>query len=165
MLPHDVFTFYSRSANAPPGKGVHERGDPAQYRDLARIHDWRKQLSNFDTGTKPFVWTGEDVLRDPFPEGTAWRSIEHVFQGTKFKVTAPFVDPSEPRGNKKRRTYTPQDYVDAAMRFTLNSGDPIGAGDGVEAQRNRKLLWLEAEDFPRWDQVSSAVMASAAKAK
>ena len=161
----DVFVFYSSSADKPPGRGVHEQGNPANYKELDRIPDWRKKLSNFDTGTTPFVWTGNDVLQDPFPDGTAWRSIEHVFQGTKFKVTAPFVDPSQPRGNKKPRSYTPQDDLDAAMRFTVNSGDSIGAGEGADAQHNRKLMWLNKEDFPRWDELSSAVMASAAKAK
>jgi hypothetical protein len=161
----DVFVFYSSSADKPPGRGVHEQGNPANYKELDRIPDWRKKLSNFDTGTTPFVWTGNDVLQDPFPDGTAWRSIEHVFQGTKFKVTAPFVDPSQPRGNKKPRSYTPQDYLDAAMRFTVNSGDSIGAGEGADAQHNRKLMWLNKEDFPRWDELSGAVMASAAKAK
>jgi len=73
MSAQDQFVFYSKSADVRPGKGAHEHvDDPAAYRALAAVPNWRKMLSNFDAA--PFVWTGSDVLPVPYPAGAAWRS-------------------------------------------------------------------------------------------
>ena len=166
MGTQDQFVFYSKSADVRPGKGAHEHvDDPAAYRALAGVPHWRKMLSNFDAA--PFVWTGSDVLPVPYPPGTAWRTIEHVFQSAKFWTTAPYVAGifRNVKGTKKRRAFSPEDFREVALRFTLNSGDPLGQGDGQDAQRGRKLLWLEPEELARWAALSQQVMASAARAK
>jgi len=137
----DVFVFKSNSADKTPGKGVHEHLMKGHtYPELSKIKDWRRMLSNFDVDE--FEWTGKDVLQEPFPEKTRWNSIEHVFQGAKHWW----------KGHKKE-----------ALRFTLNSGDSIGKGDGAEAQKHRKLVKID--DMSGWDELSWKVMSSAAEAK
>jgi len=137
----DVFVFKSNSADKPPGKGVHEHIVKGHaYPELSKIKDWRRMLSNFDVAE--FEWTGKDVLPDPFPEKTRWNSIEHAFQGAKHWW----------KGHKKE-----------ALRFTLNSGDAIGKGDGAEAQKHRKLVKID--DMSGWEELSWKVMSSAAESK
>jgi hypothetical protein len=137
----DIFVFKSNSADKLPGKGVNEELVKGHsYPELSKIKDWRRMLSNFDVAE--FEWTGEDVLPEPFPEKTRWNSIEHAFQGAKHWW----------KGHKKE-----------ALRFTLNSGDIIGKGDGAEAQKNRKLVKID--DLSGWDELSWKVMASSAEAK
>jgi hypothetical protein len=137
----DVFVFKSNSADKAPGKGVNENLVKGHtYPELSKIKDWRRMLSNFDVAE--FEWTGEDVLPEPFPAKTRWNSIEHAFQGAKHWW----------KGHKKE-----------ALRFTLNSGDTIGKGDGAEAQKNRKLVKID--DMDGWDELSWKIMASASEAK
>ncbi len=136
----DVFVFMSKSADVKPGKGKQEHvKDKFAYTELSKIPKWRSMFSNFDVA--PFEWTGEDVLAKPFPAGTRWNSIEHVFQGSKFRHY----------GFKE------------ADKFTMNSGDPIGLGDGAMAQSKRKLKLIS--DMSDWNDLSWKVMASAARAK
>jgi predicted NAD-dependent protein-ADP-ribosyltransferase YbiA (DUF1768 family)/DNA-directed RNA polymerase subunit E'/Rpb7 len=136
----DVFVFMSKSADVKPGKGKNEQvKDKFAYTELSKIPKWRSMLSNFDVA--PFEWTGEDVLAKPFASGTRWNSIEHVFQGSKFRHY----------GFKE------------ADKFTMNSGDPIGLGDGAMAQSKRKLKLIS--DMSDWEDLSWKVMASAARAK
>jgi ribA/ribD-fused uncharacterized protein len=75
--------------------------------------------------------------------GHTYRTIEHVFQAEKIRL----VDPK------------------LARRFTVESGDPIGQGDGAVAQANRKLVILPAAKLKQWSQISDDVMASAARKK
>jgi len=71
-----VFRFYSKSAAKPfPGKGQGELLGPEgrdHYLELAKIPDWRKKLDNF--------WLAEFKL-----DGHKWSSVEHYYQGSKFK--------------------------------------------------------------------------------
>jgi len=74
-----VFMFYSKSQNKPPGKGAGEKipaGEVDKFTKLAAIKDWRKVLSNF--------------YIDPFEkDGKTWNTVEHLYQGSKFKEGNP----------------------------------------------------------------------------
>jgi predicted NAD-dependent protein-ADP-ribosyltransferase YbiA (DUF1768 family) len=75
-----VFCFHSSSASKPkPGKGVDESIPPekeGEYKELAKIENWRRMLSNFYI--KPFEL-----------DGKRWNSVEHYYQGSKFKKENP----------------------------------------------------------------------------
>jgi len=74
-----VFMFYSKSQNKPPGKGAGEKilaADVDRFAKLAAMKDWRKVLSNF--------------YIDPFEkDGKTWNTVEHFYQGSKFKEGNP----------------------------------------------------------------------------
>jgi len=128
-----TFVFYSKSADAKPGKGAHEYMNPSdasQFEALSKVKDWRKVLSNFD--------------ECPFQcEGKTYNTIEHVFQSKKIAIADPIQ----------------------AERFTVESGDPIGQGDGKMAQSKRKLVKLTPEQMNRWDHMKRDVMKEAARQK
>lgn len=136
-LAKDKLVFKSTSADKKPGAGVHESvADSSVYSGLARIKDWRRHLSNFDC-SDTFAWQG------PFAKPYTFRSVEHAFQAAKIHL----ADPA------------------AAYRFTLESGDPIGAGDGSVAQKHRRLMKLSPAQLTIWASISNGVMKSAAEAK
>jgi predicted NAD-dependent protein-ADP-ribosyltransferase YbiA (DUF1768 family) len=69
-------------------------------------------------------------------EGKRYNSVEHAFQSYKIALV-----------DKEKAEY-----------FTLDSGHPIGMGDGAIAQKNRKLVVLNAEQLAHWDSIKDNIM-------
>lgn len=69
----DQLVFCSKSKNADPGAGIHEKTEDC-YDELKKYDNWRKQLSNFDCSVE-FMFNNY-----------RYRSVEHAFQGTKISL-------------------------------------------------------------------------------
>jgi predicted NAD-dependent protein-ADP-ribosyltransferase YbiA (DUF1768 family) len=73
----DKLMFFSKSADAKPGKGKGEVvSQPLAYTVLATIPNWRKVLSNFHVC--PFRY-----------KGRTYRTIEHAFHAVKISLESP----------------------------------------------------------------------------
>jgi predicted NAD-dependent protein-ADP-ribosyltransferase YbiA (DUF1768 family) len=86
-----IFQFYNKSVDKPPGKGTGETIDSIEeYKDLKQILDWRRKLDN--------LWV------EPFTlDGHKWNSVEHYYQGSKYK----------------------RDHPDVYLQFSLDSGSSL----------------------------------------
>lgn len=84
-----VLAFYSKSSDKPyPGEGASESTTAlrkSDYLQLSKIKNWRKMLSNF------YVKRNENNEIVPLFEldGYKWASVEHYYQGNKFKKENP----------------------------------------------------------------------------
>jgi predicted NAD-dependent protein-ADP-ribosyltransferase YbiA (DUF1768 family) len=115
--PNIVFMFHSKSDKSPkPGKGSNEKipSDKLElFKDLGRIPDWRRKLDD--------SWT--DVVFSL--DGHKWSSVEHYYQGAKFK----------------------NGFPDFTLQFSLDSDSEISksvelarAAGGLSGKRKSKLL-------------------------
>lgn len=68
--------------------------------------------------------------------GRSYRTVEHVFQAEKIRM----VDPG------------------AAFTFCLESGSALSKGSGADAQKQRKLRRLNAEQLELWDSRQISVL-------
>ncbi len=76
-------------------------------------------------------------------EGRVYRTIEHAFQAEKIRLESPL----------------------SAELFSVNSGSPLAAGDGLAARRERKMVVLSKPSIARWNRISMDVMDRLAQAK
>lgn len=71
----DVFQFFNRSADKPPGKGLGEVvHDAKMYKELAELKHWRRVFSD--------MYEGEPLKID----GVTYKTHHHAFQAAKFRV-------------------------------------------------------------------------------
>ena len=70
----DQLFYYSKSADKPAGKGTNEIAvDYNIYKELNKIKDWRKILSNFYVGEFTY-------------DNKIYNSVEHAFQAKKIEL-------------------------------------------------------------------------------
>ena len=93
-----IFYFREGSADKKPGKAIgktmHERikdEDIAKFKDLEKIKDWRKVLSNMHYNGADYVERVEGGEIQPLFEldGLKWASVEHYYHANKFKKSHP----------------------------------------------------------------------------
>ena len=76
-VTHDRFMFNATSANKPPGSGVMERvANKHIYKELSKIPEWRKLLSN-------------EYLHDIEIDDVTWPSLEHYLLAECVYATKP----------------------------------------------------------------------------
>jgi predicted NAD-dependent protein-ADP-ribosyltransferase YbiA (DUF1768 family) len=76
-----VFQFYIKSVDKPPGKGAGEilaESEKKEYKDLQRIPDWRRKLSN--------LWPAAFTL-----DSHVWQTVDHYYQAAKYKRGHPEI--------------------------------------------------------------------------
>jgi predicted NAD-dependent protein-ADP-ribosyltransferase YbiA (DUF1768 family) len=93
--PKIKFVFYNKSQKKPiPGKGSGEEIPSDQlnkFKNLAKVDNWRRKLDD--------EWIGASFMLD----GHKWASVEHYYQGSKFK----------------------KGYPDFYLKFALDSKDSL----------------------------------------
>tara|TARA_B100001093_G_scaffold509447_2_gene573469 strand:- start:10362 stop:12623 length:2262 start_codon:yes stop_codon:yes gene_type:complete len=112
-----VFYFHSGSANKKPGKAtgksIHEKikdEDVAKFKELEKMKDWRKVLSNMHTNEVV------DGKVEPLFEldGLKWASVEHYYHANKFKKNNP--------------DYYRLFSIDSGSQFAFDPKKALGAG-------------------------------------
>lgn len=157
-----VFMFYSKSSDDPlPGKGAGEKIPlelQPQYAELAAIPKWRKKLSNF--------WCNEPPGTPLFTlDGHKWASVEHYYQGSKFKVehhdfylsfsldsgSEISTDPAKAKtagGKSKSNKYNPYKFAVDADFFLKRVEREMNDAQTAKFTQNQDLkkLLLETKD-------------------
>jgi predicted NAD-dependent protein-ADP-ribosyltransferase YbiA (DUF1768 family) len=157
-----VFMFYSKSSDDPlPGKGAGEKIPlemQPQYAELAAIPKWRKKLSNF--------WCNEMPGTALFTlDGHKWASVEHYYQGSKFKVEHPdfylsfsldsgseiSTDPAKAKtagGKSKSNKYNPYKFAVDADFFLKRVEREMNDAQTAKFTQNQDLkrLLVETKD-------------------
>lgn len=134
--------FYFSSADKKPTKGTGEKF-VAEFQGmefLSKFVDWRKVLSNFHVTEKPMLFTVNEVTGEAYH----FRTVEHIYQAMKYFVNG---------------------YNSIGMKFTLESGDAIGQGVGLDARKGRKLVNLSPKELDNWFKKSKSVMNRALEIK
>ncbi len=72
-----------------------------------------------------------------------YNTIEHAFQAEKIRLVSPL----------------------SAFLFTMDSVSDLSRGDGLVAQKQRKMVVLPLAELARWNATSTRVMADIARAK
>jgi len=118
--PDVVLRFYSRSANAPPGRGVGEAGFVHPRARLHGIPHFRRGLSNF--ATAPFEL-----------DGRHYSSVEHAFQGAKISLADPGIGARFALDSGHPLASAPGSDAQAAGRRIVNlSPAQLSQWDGVK---------------------------------
>ncbi len=68
-----------------------------------------------------------------------YNTVEHYFQSEKIKLVDPKI----------------------AEKFTVESGNEIGLGDGIIARKARKILLLNKDQLKEWDEKKKQIMEDA----
>jgi predicted NAD-dependent protein-ADP-ribosyltransferase YbiA (DUF1768 family) len=110
----DMFVFYSKSTDGKPGKNkgvgwTEYIEDESMYKDLEKIKEWRKTLSNFYES--PFILDDKE-----------WNTVEHYFHAVKFR------DLSTDKKNKNYNFY---------KTFALNSKSPWSVEPNLAKQAGK----------------------------
>ena len=118
--PKIVFEFHSASAKTPkPGKASNEKiptDRRSEFIVLGKIEDWRRKLDD--------AWTEAPFKLD----GHRWASVEHYYQGAKFKKHFPdFTLQFSLDSNEKGDNLIATD-VDLARAAGSKTGKPEGKG-------------------------------------
>jgi ribA/ribD-fused uncharacterized protein len=117
------FVFYSKSADAFPGKGKNEFLTDSDkingtFKDLHSINHWRRMLSNFHESKFTY-------------DNLTFNTAEHAFHYSKFKLFDEKI----------------------AFTFTLESESDLSKGNGNDARKARKLIVLNEEQLSKWARV------------
>lgn len=133
--------FYFSSADKKPTKGTGEKyvADFQGREFLSNFKDWRKVLSNFYVTENPLPFTVNDA-----GDVYHFKTVEHIYQSMKYFVNG---------------------YTSIGMKFTLESGDSIGQGVGLDARKGRKLIVLSEKELNKWFSKSKNVMTRALEIK
>lgn len=143
-----VVCFYSKSKDAPFGRGENERamdGDGEEWNEWAKTVElpnrFRRVLSNF-------------YMRKFTFEGREWPSVEHVYQCYKFLVNLDVDGAFHDEVHGKRY---PRDELVAMF-----CNDYTSAEEALKLGRHVRLSFT---NIAVWDRASRAVMARASLAK
>lgn len=107
-------------------------------------NEFVNDYSNYEELNKIDNWRRilSNFYVEPFTyEDKTFNSVEHAFQSYKIALV---------------------DEIKAGF-FTLESGHPIGQGDGSIAQKNRKLVILNKEQLEYWDSIKHDIMTNITK--